>query len=370
MEVVMASVQVAPKVIDADAHVIESDHTWDYLLPHEERYRPQLFSKPGSPANAYWVLDGKIIGHRNPEQTEEELREVSRRTGRDVVSTIASRELSDVSARLSHMDELGIETQVLHSTLWIQPITENPAIDVALCGSWNRWMADIWKQSKGRLRYCAVMPTLDLEAAIEQVQFAKQNGAGAIAVRPLETSRFLADAYFYPLYEEAEKQDIAVAVHIANGSSMMLNTLRSPFDRSGGFALFRMPTVLECEVLMMSEVPERYPNLRFGFVEASANWVPWIVREVRTRFLARNRGPVPDNVLKHFNVYVTCETSDDIPFIIKHGGDENILIGTDYGHADVSSAMNAISSFSAMQDISDDSKRRILYENPKRLYGL
>lgn len=366
----MASVETKRQVIDADAHVIENEHTWDYLLPHEEQYRPQLFSKPDNPANAYWVLGGKIIGHRTAEQTEDELREVSERTGRDVVSTVASRELSDVSARLSHMDELGIDTQVLHNTLWIQPVTDNAAVDLALCGSWNRWMADVWKQSGGRLRYCAVMPTLDIEAAVEQVRFAKQNGAAAIAVRPLEAGRFMSDAYFYPIYEEAEKQDLAVAVHIANGSPMMLNMLRSTFDRSGGFALFRMPTVLECEVLMMSEVPERYQNLRFGFVEASANWVPWIVREVQTRFLARSRGPAPDNILKHFNVYVTCEISDDLPFILKHGGEENIIIGTDYGHADVSSAMNAIAALNAMEGVSDEAKAKILYDNPKRLYAL
>ena len=366
----MATVETRRKVIDADAHVIESEHTWDYLLPHEERYRPQLFSAPDNPANAYWVLGGQIIGHRTAEQTEDELREVSERTGRDVVSTVASRELSDVSARLSHMDELGIETQILHNTLWIQPVTDNAAVDVALCGSWNRWMADVWKQSGGRLRYCAVMPTLDLDAAVEQVRFAKQNGAAAIAVRPLEGGRFLSDAYFYPIYAEAEKLDLAVAVHIANGNPVMLDMLRSTFDRGGGFAMFRMPTVMECQILMMSEVPERFPKLRFGFVEASANWVPWIVREVRTRYVARGRGQAPENILKHFNVYVTCEVSDDIPFILKHGGDENIVIGTDYGHADVSSAMNAIASFSAMEDVSEESKAKVLYDNPKRLYGL
>jgi predicted TIM-barrel fold metal-dependent hydrolase len=94
------------------------------------------------------------------------------------------------------------------------------------------------------------------------------------------------------------------------------------------------------------------------------------VREVQQRFVARGRGGAPANVLKHFNVYVTCEVSDDIPYVIKHGGDENLLIGTDYGHADVSSAMDAIASFKALGGVSNRSKARILYENPKRLYAL
>jgi predicted TIM-barrel fold metal-dependent hydrolase len=94
------------------------------------------------------------------------------------------------------------------------------------------------------------------------------------------------------------------------------------------------------------------------------------VREVQQRFLARGRGPAPDNVLKHFNVFVTTEISDDIEYIVRHAGDENLLLGTDYGHADISSAMNAIEDFKRMDSLSDETKRRILYENPKRLYSI
>ena len=366
----MATVETKVQVIDSDAHVIEGEHTWNYLLPHEERYRPQLFASSDNPMHAYWVIDGKIAGHRNPVMTEDQLKETSAKVGRDVVSTRASRELTAVSERLRHMDHLGIDVQVLHNTMWIQPVTNRAEVDIALCGSWNRWMADVYRQSEGRLRYCAVMPTLDIDACVEQVRFAKQNGAAAIAMRPFEAGRTIVDATFYPIYEEAEKVGLGVAVHIANGSPQALQLLSSPFDRSGGFSRFRAPTVIECEVLMMSEVPERFPRLRWAFVEASANWVPWIVREVQQRFLARGRGPAPENVLKHFNVFVTCEISDDIEYVVRHAGDENLLLGTDYGHADISSAMNSIQDFKRIDALSDVTKRRILFENPKRMYAI
>ena len=366
----MATVGTKRGVIDADAHVIESEHTWDYLLPHEEKFRPKLFASPENPDHAYWVLGGSIIGHRNPAATEEDLIRQSAETGRNLVSTRSSRELADVQERIRHIDDLGIDTQVLHNTLWIQPVTTDPATDVALCGSWNRWMADVWQQAGGRLRWCAVMPTLDMEASVEQIRFAKEHGAVAVAMRPLESGRSLADAHFYPIYEEAERQNLAIAVHISNGSRPALQMLGSSFDRAGGFAAFRIPTVMETLVLMMSEVPERFPSLRWGIVEASSNWVPWIVREVQQRYLARGRGAAPENILKHFNVYVTCETTDDIEFVIKHGGDENLLIGTDYGHADLSTALDAIDTFQGLAGVSDESKARILYENPARLYNL
>lgn len=366
----MTTTEIKRGVIDADAHVIESERTWDFLLPHEEKFRPRLFSAPETADDAYWILGGQIIGHRNPAASQEELQRQSIETGRDLVATKSSRELADVQERLTHMDALGIDIQVIHNTLWIQPVTTNPAIDVALCGSWNRWMADVWKQAGGRLRWCAVMPTLDMEAAVEQVCFAKENGAAGIAMRPLESGLSIADSHFYPIYEEAERLSLAIIMHISNGSRPALQMLSSSFDRAGGFSAFRIPTVMETLVLMMSEVPERFPSLRWGIIEASSNWVPWIVREVQERYLARGRGAAPENILKHFNVYVTCETSDDIPYVLKHGGDENLLIGTDYGHADLSTALNAIEKFKDLEGVTDKSKARILYENPKRLYNL
>ena len=36
-------------VIDADAHVIETEHTWDYLEAAERKFRPRLFSSPDEP---------------------------------------------------------------------------------------------------------------------------------------------------------------------------------------------------------------------------------------------------------------------------------------------------------------------------------
>jgi hypothetical protein len=33
--------------IDADAHVVESPHTWNYLMPSENKFRPMSFKPEG-----------------------------------------------------------------------------------------------------------------------------------------------------------------------------------------------------------------------------------------------------------------------------------------------------------------------------------
>ena len=40
------------QVIDADAHVVETDRTWDYLDPADEKYRPKLEVDPNDSGNS------------------------------------------------------------------------------------------------------------------------------------------------------------------------------------------------------------------------------------------------------------------------------------------------------------------------------
>ena len=96
---------------------------------------------------------------------------------------------------------------------------------------------------------------------------------------------------------------------------------------------------------------------------------PWVITEARNRYMGAGR-EFPDNVLKEYNIYVTCQTDDDIPYILQCAGDDNIIIGTDYGHFDPSSEIDAISVFKKMDGISDSAMKKILLENPKALYGL
>jgi predicted TIM-barrel fold metal-dependent hydrolase len=256
---------------------------------------------------------------------------------------------------------------VMHNTLWIERVADDSDAEIALCLAWNRWMADVWKQGKGRLRWSCVIPASALEEARQQMRFAKENGAVAVCMRPFEDDRHLVDPYFYPIYEEASQLDLAIGVHIANASNGLMNYLRARYDKSGGFAPFRVPTVLSCLSLMMSEVPEVFPTLRWGFIESSAQWIPWIVNEARRR---SGTAGFPDNPLSTFRVYVTAQTDDDFQYVLKYAGEESLMMGTDYGHFDSSSEIDAFSRFRGNDSIPEEAKQKILSDNPRRLYAI
>lgn len=69
-------------------------------------------------------------------------------------------------------------------------------------------------------------------------------------------------------------------------------------------------------------------------------------------------------------MYVTCENSDDIPYIVSQAGEDCLVIGTDYGHTDTSSDVDAIKVFKNRSDVPEGVKQKILTDNAQALYGL
>lgn len=363
----MTVVKVKTDVIDADAHVVETERVWDYLEPAEARYRPMLTTSPHNPQRQIWVLDGENLGSKFPSPNEKQSEEHLKKFGREVSTPVEARELSDVKQRLQHMDALGIDIQVLYNSLWITPLTARPDVEIALCWAWNRWLADVWKLGEDRLRWTCVVPALTPNEAVPQIRFAKEHGAVGVCMRPFERDRMMTDPFYYPIYAEAERLNIPITVHLANGNPELFKVMAN--EAGGGFSTFRVPTVTSCYALIMSEIPRVFSKLRWGFIEVSSQWVPWVVHEAVRRSLGSEH-PISIHCLREYNIYVSAQTDDDFQYIISYAGEENLIIGTDYGHGDTSSELNSISRFKAIDGLSGKVKRKILSDNPRNFYGI
>jgi predicted TIM-barrel fold metal-dependent hydrolase len=210
-----------------------------------------------------------------------------------------------------------------------------------------------------------------LDEAKVQMRAAKENGAVAVCMRPLEGEHLITDPYFYPLMEEAQKLDLSMAIHIANGNAASVDLYGSvpAAHPAAGFGIFRAPTVTACMFLVLSDIHELFPKLRWGIIEAAAQWIPWVHREA-TRRSERDGRALPEDLFGGKNIFVTCQSDEDIPWILKYAGKNCLMIGTDYGHNDTSSDLNMINMLRARDDISEQDKEQILSHNPKALYGL
>jgi predicted TIM-barrel fold metal-dependent hydrolase len=227
-------------------------------------------------------------------------------------------------------------------------------------------MADVWRQGGGRLRWTCVVPTLTMEEAINEVRFARENGAVGVALRAYDHGLMITDPVYYPLFEEATRLDMSMTVHVSNGSSEFEDLIKSRYPVRAGFVASGLPAVASCFALLSSEVPRVFPKLRWAFVEASAGWIPWVLHNL----VRRHGADYPKNPFAAYNVYVTTQMDDDHSYILDYVGEDVLVLGTDYGHSDVSSEVDSMQLFRKLDTVSDRVKDRVLSENPAKLYGI
>ena len=98
-------------IVDADAHVVESAHTWDYMEPSEKQYRPVSLEtrEEAGVKLQFWLIDGKVRGLRFPAFSAAQLEQLAQKTGRRFEDNQESREMGNVDLRLAYMDRNGVD---------------------------------------------------------------------------------------------------------------------------------------------------------------------------------------------------------------------------------------------------------------------
>lgn len=346
--------------VDSDAHVDESEQTWEYMNEAEARYRPVSLDAGGKGFLArdprphrVWLIAGTAWLRRF-------------RDDKVTGTTRATRELEDVESRLRHMDELGIDFQVIYPTTFIYTVTDQPHVEAAVHGSYNRWLADRTAASGGRLRWVYVPPVLSMDRAVAEMEWAKEHGACGVMKKGVEYNRTASDPSFFPLYEKAQRLDLPICFHLGGG------TIPS---NTGDVALMARQCITAAfESLTQDRVPDRFPELKFGFIEAGASWIPYMMKEMGMRGRA---GKYPydfkSEFLKRNRFYVTCDTEDDLSHILQFGAEDQLMIGTDYSHADQSAELRAHRTLVERSErgvLSPGVLQKIVSDNARAFYAL
>ena len=359
------------QVIDADAHVEESVQTWQYLDPEFYPRRPLPVTLPPDtqwgPWNAVWLIDQKV---RQSAATP-----TSMELARKKAISVASQELTDVSARLRDLDLFGIEKQVIYPSAWLACLAEDVELEAALARSYNRFMAAQCNQSGGRLRYAAVLPVRRPEAAIEEIRNVRRmGGAVGIFVRGMEWDMPINHPSFFPIYEEIERQDLVVAVHIGFGSPTINRMFEGlprlpdelPFIPPRGRLLVSALLIQYAfHGIVAAGLLEDFPRLRWVFLEAGSEWLSSAVKTAERSTRRRVR--------KHFDqgrIFASCEPDEDLPYLVKQLGEDWLVVASDLPHADDFRHDRPEEAFRRRGDLSGPLMEKILRRNATRLYAL
>jgi predicted TIM-barrel fold metal-dependent hydrolase len=150
------------------------------------------------------------------------------------------------------------------------------------------------------------------------------------------------------------------------------------FDRAIDARCLGHPTSLMIELTNMtfSGVFDRFPRLRFSFMEGGVAWALFTLERMQEAYeqwavqvpeLKRE----PREHLTSGRLYFHCELEERIlPYAAQTLGDHVLLYASDYPHLAPAKVYRTLDEFRARNDLSDASKQRILGDDARRLYGL
>ena len=368
------------RVIDADTHIIEHPGMWESFDPQMFDRRPVLSSTAATAQsgerNSVWIIDGvavpKRVGRGSFAIAVGGSDSENART--DIQSSV--RYVTDPQQRVRDMDARGVDMEVIFPTLLLAFVTDNIELEVAICKAYNQYLANAWKEAGDRLRWVVVPPLRDIQTSVKEIELAANHGAVGVFFRGVEGNRSLAEEYFFPVYAAAERLGLAISIHTGAGAPGMT----AVFDRTFSHNLphVRSLPMFAFRDLVAHKVPERFPDLTFGFIEASASWVPYVLHHLQRSTNAGrgdSAGSAPSvklgpDLFRDYRLYIAAEADEDLPYLISWIGEDNLIMGSDYGHQDQSKENNLVALMRGREDVPSSVVEKILTTNPERYYRI
>ena len=365
-------------VWDADTHIAEPPEMWNFLDPEWYPRRPVIVSLPEDTqygANDHlWLIDGQVFPKPAGRGGNILVTPSAQSSLRDRVD-IKARELLDLPMRFADMQTTQVDVQVVYPTLFLAYLTFDVAYEVALCKAYNRFLADVSDRSEGKIRWVVVPPLRDVAASIQELRFGKQHGACGVFFRGIEGDRTLDDPYFFPVYQEAEALDLPICVHQGQGAPALNNLI--DIQRSHTFTHGRLPPLVAFRNIVANAIPELFPKLRWGFIETGLSWIPFVLYQLRG---TRRADPTfwGPRLFEEYNIWVSYELGEDLPYLLRYVGEDHVVVGTDYGHhtpgttdrlaADPSAQVHMVNHLRRRAELSAELLDKLLVHNSARLY--
>jgi predicted TIM-barrel fold metal-dependent hydrolase len=359
------------RIIDADGHVSERNIPWVDLLEEPYRSRAPKTVQDNRGVN-FTMIEGKLI----PKPVGKGCSFVGAPRNRHPQPTTG---MVDPAQRLKDMDLEGIDTAVLFGTspFLSLPFVEDKELAGAIARVYNNWLAGYCKADPRRLKGVALTSIQDpveavkeLRRAVEELKFV------AVAAPPISASKKnLDDPDHYPFFAEAQRLGVPVCIHVGAGDGVPAATERfdHPFFTHAMAHPFEQMIAVLCVVV--GGLLERFPKLRFAFMEAGCGWVPyWMERlDEHYEFLQPTvpwLTKPPSEYMKSGQMFYAFEMDEKtLPFVAGFVGAERLVFATDYNHSD-SKFPHTVEEVMERKDISEALKTKIMGENAAKLYNL
>ena len=340
-------------VIDADGHVLETDAELEQYFdgPYKGHRRSGVFS-------IFPSLDGWPRGFVRG------LDKVNRATAEVWIEFI---EGSKIDAAVLY-PTAGLSFGLIQDSDWA----------CAVARTYNNWLLDKYCKVDSRLKGVALLPVHNPQEAANELRHAVKEQGMVAGLMPAVTmlNKGYGHQDFHPIYEEAQRLNVPLTVHGAVSRGLgfdflqtmsMIHTLEHPIAQ-----------MIQLTSIVLDGVFDLFPQLRIGFLEAGAGWIPYMMDRMDEKFhIDRKRkhfplSKLPSEYFKGGNIYTTCETDEKIlDAVVREMGEDYLMYPTDFPHErEVGEFAKDIPEFWERTDLSESAKIKILSTNARRFYNM
>jgi len=311
--------------------------------------------------------------------------------GRNPLEMLAARErirdaYRDPVARVKTLDEQGLDGCLLFPTLGMiyeEPLSHDPEAVCLLFRAFNRWLVEDWGfDHDGRIYTAPYLTLADPAWAVDELTWALDHGARMVVMRTGAPTTAVGrrspfDPMFDGFWSTANDAGITVVLH-AGDAGLSSNG----FAVDGFAATFRggwKPTIKAFEIeraindwlltLIFDNHLVRFPNLRIASVENGAEFLPDLLKKLRSQ---ANKAPgyFPDDPTEIFkqHVWINPFWEDDVYEVVELMGADRVLFGSDWPH--IEALPEPLDYLRELKDLAPDDRRRILDSNVRELIEL
>ncbi|NIO09689.1 MAG: hypothetical protein GTO40_17470 [Deltaproteobacteria bacterium] len=98
--------------------------------------------------------------------------------------------------------------------------------------------------------------------------------------------------------------------------------------------------------------------------------MPFVLHSLKRQIQQRGGDFSETDLFKRYRIYIACEADEDIHYLSRYIGEDNMIIGSDYGHNDPSEERALVKTMKSREDVPAFLTDKILSDNSLRFYGL
>jgi len=283
--------------------------------------------------------------------------------------------------RLQELDDDGVAGEFI--TVGFGARSNDPEFMHALTQAEIRWFDDFFSPAAYRFRGAVVVTLpLGMDAVVREIDQACAHGIRAIILagnpgnvgmhQPTYNSH-----YYDPMWGALAERGMALVFHPGWSREKPLVEFAGSDYEPGweGLNAIRMHEDTEAALpqLLLGAVPQRYPNLKFGFVEAHAMWIPQALQ--RLDGIVRSVGEssvryelLPSEMWRRQGFASGPLEAEDVD--ARYGvGVENLAWGSDYPHSEGTWPISRRWLGYLFRDVPREETDLIVAGNAARLFG-